>query len=348
MANTAPRTLLVLTLLFLLSACAAAKVAVVDKTAVGNKNDVRIIVTSDDVEDPLDVGDCIVESFLEHGIVAEATSPESAWDQSGSGSGFVVADGYWATNNHVANGMENITVSVPGRDIPLTLVAKNAEVDLAILKGDTSGLKPIKIGTPEVGEEVVVAGYPITHILSDSIRITTGVVSSLDGWEKNHTRVQFTAPIQGGNSGGPMVGDNWELAGVVVATLATEATMSRIGAVPQGLNLAVSPNDLKGFLLQNGITQQGPYVENLQELMASTGLVWNGEINKNKRAYVLQFTGATNWDVMLYQLVYLRVTIIDLSTGGVVAKGSIQGDGLGLCHPTQRLIEALLKELQWL
>ena len=340
--------LLVFSLAALLSACGP-KVSVVDKSFIGKK-DVHMIVSSDDVDDPKDFGDAFIAVLRELGISVEEVPKGKAFKQSGSGSGFVVADGYWVTNDHVTRGLEQITVSIPGRDIPLTLVDSNPEVDLAILKGDTSGLKPIKIGTAEMGEEVVVVGYPVPQILSDAIRVTTGVVNSLDGFKDHNNRIQFSAPIQGGNSGGPMVGDNWELAGVVVATLNIERNFTRMGAYPQGMNMAVSPNDLKGYLLQHGIEQQGPYVQNLDELMASTGLMWNGDINKAKRYYVLDYACIWHPDFFYNQIDSLRIHIIDLMTGDLVAKGTYDAGlfELGKEAPIKELLQKMLKELQWL
>lgn len=343
MAGT-PHILLVLTLLFLLSACATTRVAIVEDKIIG-QDDIHIFVSSDEVDDPLDVGIYLKETFEEHGISAELRPKEKAVTQSGSGSGFVVADGYWITNNHVVDDLDSLTVGVVGRNIPATLVTSDPDMDLAILKADTTGLKPIKIGTAELGEEIYVVGYPIPDTLGNCARITTGVVSSLRGLKGDPDNIQISAPIQPGNSGGPAIGADWELAGVVVATSTGLGQAEVIGVLTQNVNYAVSTNLLKGYLLQNNIEQDGPYAESVSDIVASTGMIWNGDVNKQKKTYVALFGYFYYWDIV-YHLKQLEIRILDASTGKMLAKTTTRAREAGVQRPCTQAVEELVERLK--
>ena len=58
--------------------------------------------------------------------------------------------------------------------------------------------------TSEVGEEVFVLGYPLTATMGDEIKLTTGVISSKSGFQGDISQYQISAPVQPGNSGGPL------------------------------------------------------------------------------------------------------------------------------------------------
>ncbi|MGL1864139.1 MAG: serine protease [Pseudodesulfovibrio sp.] len=335
------RLVILLITLFLLAACGAkTKVAVMDDSVVGHKN-IHVIVVSDDVDDPLDVGDFLAEAFQDNGISAEVRTANKAIGQLGSGSGFVVAKNYWITNHHVVKDLDKITISIVGKDLPATLIKSDPQLDLALLKAFTDELKPIKIGEAEMGEEIYTIGYPLPDMLGSHARITTGVVSSLHGFGGSTKDIQISAPIQPGNSGGPVVGNNWELAGVVVSTASTSKMASRSGVLPQGLNFAVSPNYVKGFLLQNGISPQEPYAESIGEVIASTGLVWNGDLSKRKRTYIASFSYNYYWDLGDH-IRSLRIHIIDGSTKELIIKSNTRSAGIGVTLPAKQAVEQIL------
>ena len=318
-------------------------VAVMDR-AVLKPGKIHMIVVSDDVDDPLGIGPEIVAAFEARGVSAEVQNAKEAYAQSGSGTGWVVAKGYWVTNNHVVDGLEHLTVSVTGRDIPGTLVATDKHADLAIIQADTGDLRPIKVGTPTLGDEVFVVGYPVPDLLDSHARVTSGVVSSLYGVGGDQTDIQISAPIQPGNSGGPAVGPDWSLSGVVVSTASTINNANRTGTLLQGVNFAVSPNILKGFLLQNGITPEGPYCADLKDVMASTGLVWNGTFGNDERIYIANFSGTYYWDLVNH-LQTLRISIVDTAKYEEVLKSSTRAQGLGVSIPVRDAVDNILAKL---
>ena len=341
------KVILLLLLLALLAACGAkTKVAIMDDSVIGHEN-VHIIVVSDDVDDPLGVGDYLVTAFEENGITAEIRTANKTGAQLSSGSGFVVAPNYWVTNHHVIKDLDKITISVVGKDIPATLVTSDPQLDLALLLAKTDGLKPIKIGAADMGQDIYTVGYPMPDMLGSHARVTTGVVSSLHGYEGQVNNIQISAPIQPGNSGGPVVNNNWELSGVVVSTASTVKTASRTGTLPQGINFAVSPNIVAGFLLQNNISAQEPYATTLSDVIASTGLVWNGDLNKRKRTYIASFGYNYYWDLGDH-LRNLRIAITDASTKDLVVKSNTRSAAVGVSIPARQAVEQILQEMHLL
>lgn len=71
--------------------------------------------------------------------------------------------------------------------------------------------------TSEVGEEIFVLGYPLTSTMGDEIKLTTGVISSKSGFQGNVSLYQISAPVQPGNSGGPLFDSKGNVIGVVSA-----------------------------------------------------------------------------------------------------------------------------------
>ena len=153
------------------------------------------------------------------------TSEESAdW----SGSGFALSNGYICTNYHVVDGAKSIEIRGVQGDFTTSYSAKvivsDKFNDLAILKVDDADFKgfgtiPYKVKTSmaDVGEEIFVLGYPMTTTMGDEIKLTTGVVSSRTGYQGDVSLYQISAPIQPGNSGGPLFDSQGNLIGIVSA-----------------------------------------------------------------------------------------------------------------------------------
>lgn len=150
------------------------------------------------------------------------------FDARWTGSGFALNRGYIATNHHVIDGAHNIKVyGVKGNfnvGYNAQVVLSDAHNDLAVIKINDSrftsfGTIPYRVKTAmaEVGEEVFVLGYPMTSTMGEEIKLTTGVVSSRSGFQGDLSLYQTTAPIQPGNSGGPLFDNSGNLIGIVNA-----------------------------------------------------------------------------------------------------------------------------------
>lgn len=139
-------------------------------------------------------------------------------------------------------------------DRPSRLIARDGRTDLAVLAttSKTGSVAQIAVGRSSVGDAVAVAGFPLQTLLS-GFNLTTGIVSSLTGIDGDTRVVQITAPVQPGNSGGPVLDSKGNILGVVVSGLGAEFAAKR-GVLPQNVNFAISANTVKAFLDANQIT----------------------------------------------------------------------------------------------
>lgn len=164
----------------------------------------------------------------------------------GAGSGVIISeDGYIITNNHVIDGASTITVTLKnGKAYSASLIGKDSEVDVALLKIEETGLKPVTFGDSDnlkVGETAVAIGNPLGRLGGT---VTNGIISALDreitidGETMN--LLQTNAAINPGNSGGGLFNANAELIGLVVAKSS--------GTDVEGLGFAIPINDVVDIL----------------------------------------------------------------------------------------------------
>lgn len=174
---------------------------------------------------------------------------------SGSGSGFFVNSSGWVvTNAHVVEKCDRVTVEGYGDALIGAIDPTN---DLAALKVQNSATTmPVTFRSkpPRLGEDIVVLGYPLSDLLSSSIKITTGNINGTAGIGNDTRFLQISAPIQPGNSGGPLVDRTGRVIGVNTATL-SRAVSEIIGHNTQNVNFALRVSVLRTFLSAEGIVQ---------------------------------------------------------------------------------------------
>lgn len=179
--------------------------------------------------------------------VATAVPTHKAVVASTGSSVFIASENYLITNEHVVSGCASLNAVGIGRVIA---VAHDKSNDLALLKSDTkiaSDPLPITSGAARLGEEVVAIGYPLQGILG-GLNVTNGIVSGLSGLGNNSTELQFTAPVQPGNSGGALLDRSGALVGIVSSKLNDKIAFGSGGFVPQGVNFAVRSEVVRTFL----------------------------------------------------------------------------------------------------
>ena len=148
--------------------------------------------------------------------------------QEWSGTGFALNNGYVVTNFHVIDNAKTIQIQGIDGDFSVkynaSIIATDKYNDLALLRINDSrftgfGNIPYNIKTTlsDVGEEIFVLGYPLTSTMGDEIKLTTGVISSKTGFQGDVSLYQISAPIQPGNSGGPLFDYQGNLVGIVNA-----------------------------------------------------------------------------------------------------------------------------------
>lgn len=197
--------------------------------------------------------------------------PQQPMPRSGLGSGVIIrGDGYVLTNNHVVEGMDELTVvMMDGTRYDAEIIGNDPVSDVAIIKIDASGLPFISVGDSDnvkVGQWVMAFGSPLSENLSNTV--TAGIISATGRIQggmgrpgptdqtrpsTTHNFIQTDAAINPGNSGGPLVNLRGELVGV------NTAIISRTGG-NQGIGFAIPANTARSIadqLIESGRVERG-------------------------------------------------------------------------------------------
>jgi S1-C subfamily serine protease len=193
---------------------------------------------------------CAISELAFDGSQARASAPNQPQPPQGGqrgtsfGTGFVIsAQGHMLTNAHVIDGCRTIAVLMDGARVNAQLVRKDATNDLALLRVELRQAPPVarfRSGAAiRPGDDVVVAGFPLPTVLQNGLNITTGNVSAMAGLGGNTALLQITAPVQPGNSGGPLLDMSGNVVGVIVSKLDAQRIARVTGDIPQNVNFAV-------------------------------------------------------------------------------------------------------------
>lgn len=166
------------------------------------------------------------------------------------GSGFRVAPGRIVTSEHVVAGCPRILVGGQRS----TRLAADAVNDLAVIDvpGDQGAVAPVRSTAARLGEGVTIAGFPLEGLLA-GLSVTSGNVSRLSGLGGHTGQLQISAPVQPGNSGGPVLDAAGQVIGVVVSKLDALGVAKVTGDVPQNVNFAIKGEPLRAFLDAHGV-----------------------------------------------------------------------------------------------
>ncbi len=148
-----------------------------------------------------------------------------------SGTGFSISStGIIVTNYHVIENATKISVRGINSEFDKTYKARvlvsDKNNDLTLIQIDDysfteSNTIPYTIKTKisNVGENIFALGYPLRAIMGDEIKLTNGIISSKTGFQGDITSYQVSAPVQPGNSGGPLFDSNGNVIGIINAKL---------------------------------------------------------------------------------------------------------------------------------
>jgi len=193
-------------------------------------------------------------------VALAVVSPASAQERpTSTGSGFVVAPGRAVTNHHVIDGCQRVSFrTAQGQVVPARVLAADPRRDLALLGYEGDAGPPLRFREgPAVqrGELVVTYGFPLSTVLSSGPTLTTGDVSALAGLRDNPLHFQISAPVQPGNSGGPLLDAQANVVGVVVSKLnALRIAQMTGGDIPQNVNFAIKGVEARQFVRDAGVT----------------------------------------------------------------------------------------------
>jgi len=184
---------------------------------------VRIYPTQRDYEES-------VSKFKEYfRIQKEKEEVRKLKNSKSTGTGFAISsDGIIVTNYHVIENADEINIKGINNDFSIKMKAKVIAVDekndLALIKINDPLFKsiqniPYKISnqTLEVSEPVNVLGYPLTATMGEEVKYTNGTISSKSGFKGDLTTYQISAPVQPGNSGGPVFDSKGDVVAIINA-----------------------------------------------------------------------------------------------------------------------------------
>ncbi len=197
--------------------------------------------------------------------------------QSGTGSGFFVSKmGHVITNAHVVQNCNKVTIGDnANKQVPVELINTDRSNDLALLKLSTLemasaeskaliqklGIVVVPIASKgllrskdvRLGEKVLVAGYPFGDVFSNTIKVTSGIVSATRGAGDDSGQFQLDAAVQPGNSGGPIYDSGGNIVGVVISQLDKLKMAKAIGSLPENVNFGIKASTVRQFLTSSGL-----------------------------------------------------------------------------------------------
>lgn len=160
----------------------------------------------------------------------------------------------------MVDGASEIKVQFPWQPAPSSagLVIKDPANDLAILRiSDFGGvINPCsslpyevkKASSSKLGEKVATIGYPLEGILGAGPKYTDGSISGLTGLMDDVRHLQISAPIQPGNSGGPLVDEGGDVIGVIDSMLNPAFQYKNTETLPQNVNFAIKADYLLNLM----------------------------------------------------------------------------------------------------
>jgi hypothetical protein len=177
---------------------------------------------------------------------AHTAPPAAPKSTSGSGSAFRIGAGQFVTNHHVVDGCT--TLKIDGNS-GARVVASDPTRDLALVSiaNDSGPIASIRTTRIQLNESITAAGFPLDGAFT-GIAVTNGSISRLSGLRGDTGEVQISAPVQPGNSGGPLLDVAGNVIGVVSSKLNALKLAVASGDIPQNVNFAINGAALRAFL----------------------------------------------------------------------------------------------------
>jgi S1-C subfamily serine protease len=174
--------------------------------------------------------------------------PGTALSLVATGTAFAInQEGSYLTNYHVVRGCKSLLLN----SVPATVVHFDESDDLALLTSSyRSPVAAVFRGPVDgrAGETVVAIGFPLSGLLADQANVTTGTVSATAGIGNDQRYLQITAPVQPGNSGGPLLDNGGLVIGVVAAKLDALKIATATGDIPENVNFSIKTSIVRAFL----------------------------------------------------------------------------------------------------
>lgn len=292
-------------------------------------------------KDSRDVGPRVEDRLKKTGFKVKTVMEDE--DNLGSqGTGFVVnPEGDILTCAHVVGTQTNATAWIEGQRYVCRILLADTNADLAVLRiqGNTNTFLPLRFAASTnyiLGQDVFSLGFPLADILGMTLRLNKGLISATVGLDNDQEHIQFSAPVQPGNSGGPLLNPQCEVVGVIAATLNPMSVLARSGGnLPQNVNFALKLDPVRRFLDSAKVVSSGggtnPFAGSFDAAQKSVayihaGIVTDEELRQPATICVYEYLSL--WDVW-FRFRAIEIRFYDAKKGGILYKvGQYQDDPL--------------------
>lgn len=206
--------------------------------------------------DPRNVVPRVVAELEGMGFNVRLVDPEKPLEP-GQGTGFLIgSDGFILTCAHVLEENKEATVTLNGTRHIADVIKADKDVDLALLKlrdklpGATVPLSfRGRSREYSMGEDVFTIGYPLSQLLGNNARMSKGLLSATTGFRDDPKKIQVSAEIQPGNSGGPLLDHDGQIIGVIQQTMNPWFVVQATGgSLPQNISFSIKNDPILDFL----------------------------------------------------------------------------------------------------
>ena len=325
------QVLLFLLIVFYLTGCITPTV----KVATGAKPEIyRKVYLTKAKDDTREVGQRVKTRLEQIGFRVMDASLDL------QGTGFLISPaGQVLTCAHVVGAQTNATVWIAGQRYICRVLLTDTNVDLAVLQID--GTHPPFVSLQfdsetnyNMGQDVFCIGFPLAEILGISPRLNKGLLNATVGLNDDPNFVQFSAPVQPGNSGGPLLNSKGEVMGVISSTLNPMKVLTQSGGnLPQNVNFSIKVDLIRRFLATAKITPDSGVGETagktFDEAGKSLGLIRAGIVTEeelNQPTAVCVYNYISLWD-MWFRFRAIEIRFYDSKKGELILKvGQYQDD----------------------
>ena len=189
-----------------------------------------------------------------------ALKPTPVTTLASTGTGFFLGTkGQIITNAHVVDGCSFSRILYQNNAYDVSLVKVDRHNDLALLQSTITDYKTAQLEIdriPRLGEPIIAFVYPLASVLSSKPKVTDGILSSTAGLNDDSRYFQISAPVQPGNSGGPLLDKSGRVIGIVTAKLDDSWPLKNADVIPQNVNFAIKALIIKAFLDTNSVVMK--------------------------------------------------------------------------------------------
>ncbi len=260
------------------------------------------------------------------------------------GSGFAIAPDVVITNCHVIrneNGRK-ITVKSGDKTMAASLLYIDKSLDIAVLKLSEEIQYYFDVEKSEnnsSGEHITVLGYPMPDVLGDDVKVTDGIISSTN-LPKVIPSIQISAPIQPGNSGGPVINDEFKIVGVAYSSLNDVYFLGKKGIVPQNVNFAIKTDVIFKYA-GDYIKKTDKCVSDLNEaFLATVQVISEDVLEDDPKQVLIEYVGGMGVIIASFKV---NLTFTDVYTNKVVGNAGVETEDYHITSRTltRRLLDKL-------